>query len=227
MRGVSKFRRGYFRRNRDKFEGLVRDGQNPQTLFITCADSRILPHAVTHTAPGELFVLRNVGNMVPPWAPGEECSAVGSAIEYAVSVLGVSDIVVCGHSHCGACAALYDEDSGPELAMTRKWLTQGARVKALIMEKAALDEGGLEGVLQSREKKAQLLRATEQAMVVQHLRNLLTYPGMARRVERDEIALHGWYYSLENGAVDSYDPQRLAFVPLDRIAAAPRPALLS
>jgi carbonic anhydrase len=226
-KGVSKFRRGYFRRHRDKFENLVRHGQNPGTLFVTCADSRILPHALTHTAPGELFVLRNVGNMVPPWTPEQECTAVGSAVEYAVGVLGVSDIVVCGHSHCGACAALYDDDPGPELAMTARWLEQGARVRSLILEKAALDEGGLESVLQSRDKKAQLLRATERAMVVQHLRNLLTYPGVAPRVERGELAIHGWYYSLESGAIESYDPQRLAFVPLDRIEPQARPALLS
>jgi carbonic anhydrase len=226
-KGVSKFRRGYFRRHREKFENLVRHGQNPGALFITCADSRILPHALTHTAPGDLFVLRNVGNMVPAWAPGAECPAVGSAVEYAIGVLGVSHIVVCGHSHCGACAALYDDELGPELAMTARWLEQGARVKELILEKAALDEGGLDGVLQSREKKAHILRATEKAMVVQHLRNLLTYPGVAPRVEKGELALHGWHYALESGAIESYDPERLAFVPLDRIEPAQRPALLS
>lgn len=226
-RGVDKFRRGYFRRNRAHYEHLARHGQNPDTLFITCADSRILPHALTQSAPGDLFVLRNVGNMVPPWSPEDACAAVGSAVEYAVEALQVNSIVVCGHSHCGACAALYDDDPGQELAMTYKWLEQGARVKALILDKLALDEAGLQSVLQSRDKRAQLLRATEQAMVVQHLHNLSSYPGVGERIERGELALHGWHYAFEDGVIERYDPLRLAFVPLERGLSVEPPAPLA
>ncbi len=174
-KGVTRFRRGYFRRNRERYAELVREGQTPHALFITCADSRVQPHAMTGTDPGELFVLRNVGNMVPPWAPTSECAAVGSAIEYAVQVLGVADIVVCGHSHCGACAALY-ADEQDDMQLTAKWLRQGDRVRELVIEKTGLDDEGLRSALRSRERRAQLLRATERAMVVQHLSNLMIHP---------------------------------------------------
>jgi carbonic anhydrase len=223
-RGVARFRRGHFRRHRDRYAALARDGQSPHALFITCADSRILPHALTHTEAGELFVLRNVGNMVPPYDAQQPCAAVGSALEYAVELLGVEHIVVCGHSHCGACAALYDEAPAPDAGPSaiRQWLAQGERVKTLVLDKAAHGEGGLAAVMQSSERKAQLLRATERAMVVQHLANLLGYPGIAPRVEAGELELHGWYYRLESGEIERYDPQRLAFVPLAPAAAPPR-----
>jgi carbonic anhydrase len=214
-KGVTRFRRGYFRRNRERYAELVREGQTPHALFITCADSRVLPHAMTGTDPGELFVLRNVGNMVPPWAPTSECAAVGSAIEYAVQVLGVADIVVCGHSHCGACAALY-ADEQDDMQLTAKWLRQGDRVRELVIEKTGLDDEGLRSALRSRERRAQLLRATERAMVVQHLSNLMTYPAVAGKVEAEELNLHGWYYTLESGEIERYDPDRLAFLPLQR-----------
>lgn len=214
-KGVTRFKRGHYRRNRERYAELVREGQSPHALFITCADSRVLPHAVTGTEAGELFVLRNVGNMVPPWAPTSECAAVGSAIEYAVGVLGVSDIVVCGHSHCGACAALYAEDQDG-MDLTAKWLRQGSRVRDLVIEKTGLDEEGLQVALRSRERRAQLLRATERAMVVQHLSNLMTYPLVAEKVEDAALNLHGWYYALESGEIERYDPERLAFLPLQR-----------
>lgn len=221
-KGVARFRRGHFRRNRDKYETLVRDGQSPHALFITCADSRILPHAITQTDAGDLFVLRNVGNMVPAYDAERPCAAVGSALEYAVNVLGVGHIVVCGHSHCGACAALYGEpEEDAEPSAISDWLAQGERVKSLIVEKAAQGEGGLAGVMQSSERKAQLLRATERAMVVQHLTNLLGYPYIASRVDAGELELHGWYYTIESGAIERYDPDRLAFVPVGAAAAPP------
>lgn len=133
VKGVTRFHRGYFRKNRGRFAELVRHGQNPSTLFITCADSRIIPHAITNTDPGDLIVARNFGNMVPPCEDGHECNSTGAGIEYALSVLGVSKIVVCGHSHCGACAALYQHEAHEDLALTQKWLTQGNAVRDLVL----------------------------------------------------------------------------------------------
>src|SRR5262245_30168550 len=95
IHGISRFRRGYFRKKREKYLELVRNGQNPAGLFITCADSRIIPHAVTGTDPGDLFVIRNVGNMVPANDGSRDCLSTGAGIEYAVTVLGVQDITVC------------------------------------------------------------------------------------------------------------------------------------
>lgn len=216
IKGVAKFHRGYFRKNKDKFVDLVRNGQNPSTLFITCADSRVIPHAITHSDPGDLFVVRNVGNMVPPYEQGQDCNSTGAGIEYAVTVLGVSEIVVCGHSHCGACAALYQLGGRDEMAMTQKWLAQGQQVRELILDQAATEYDNVTPIFRSRDEREQVLRATEKAMVVQHLANLLTYPAVARRVAEGTLSLHGWYYVIEHGVVEAYDAARLAFLPLDR-----------
>lgn len=215
IEGVSRFRKGYFSKNRERFIDLVENGQHPHTLFITCADSRVVPHAITHTDPGDIFVLRNVGNMVPPCTADEQCSSTGAAIEYAVAVLEVSEIVVCGHSHCGACAALYKEAAAAsELGLTQKWLQQGKKVRELILQEASAEFDNVSPIFRSRDEKEHLLRATEKAMVVQHLGNLMSYPVIARRVREGTLRLHGWYYSIESGAVECYDPQRLAFTPV-------------
>jgi carbonic anhydrase len=214
IKGTDHFRRGYFNKNRDKFIDLVENGQRPEVLFITCADSRVVPHAMTNSDPGDLFVLRNVGNMVPAFNESDSCNSTGSAIEYAVSVLEVSEIIVCGHSHCGACAALFSAHYSEELTLTKKWLAQGQAVRDLILEEAATDFDQAMPIFRSRDEQQELLRATEKAMVVQHLSNLMTYPSVARRVEAGQLRLHGWYYALERGSIESYDPQKLAFVPV-------------
>lgn len=222
IEGVSRFRRGYFSKNRGRFIDLVENGQHPHTLFITCADSRVVPHAITHTEPGEIFVLRNVGNMVPPCTAEAPCNSTGAAIEYAAAVLKVSEIVVCGHSHCGACAALFKQASDDnELDLTQKWLQQGSKVRELILREASQEFDNVSPIFRSRDEKEHLLRATEKAMVVQHLGNLMTYPVIARRVAEGTLRLHGWHYSIESGSVECYDPQRLAFTPVTSQPAQP------
>ncbi|MCC4116774.1 carbonic anhydrase [Aromatoleum toluclasticum] len=223
VKGVARFHRSYFRKNRSKFVELVREGQNPDTLFITCADSRIIPHALTQSDPGDLFVMRNVGNMVPAHRPGQECSSTGAGIEYAVSVLGVSEIVVCGHSHCGACAALYQTEHPDELALTRKWLAQGSRVRDLVLAQRAHGVPSARPRFGGRVEREHMMRATEKAMVVQHLANLMTYPAVARRVADGSLTLHGWYYVIERGVVEAYDPEQLAFAPVVRRSLPARP----
>jgi len=216
IKGAARFRKGYHSKHRETFVRLVEDGQSPHTLFITCADSRVVPHAMTHASPGDIFVLRNVGNMVPACTPELNCSSTGAAIEYATSVLGVHEIVVCGHSHCGACAALYDDDEhSDELALTRHWLAQGRGVRELILREASPGTDKLTPLFRSRDDTQQVLRATEKAMVVQHLANLMTYPAVARRVAEKTLRLHGWHYTIETGRIERYDPERLCFVPLD------------
>jgi carbonic anhydrase len=215
IHGINRFRRGYFRKKREKYRELVRNGQNPAGLFITCADSRIIPHAVTGTDPGDLFVIRNVGNMVPRNDGSRDCLSTGAGIEYAVTVLGVRHITVCGHSHCGACAALYEDQADPEMSLTGQWLEQGRPVRDLVLHRAgrAVEPGA--PVFRSRTEREQVLRATEKAMVVQHLQNLMSYPAVARRVATGELALNGWCYEIESGHIEAYDPDRLAFVPLE------------
>jgi carbonic anhydrase len=223
LKGVAKFQRGYFRKNRERYADLVKDGQKPSTLFITCADSRVMPDTMTGANPGELFVVRNVGNMVPAHSSGSADPGVGSAVEYAVSVLNVSQIVICGHSHCGACAALYGGcDDEEEFALTRKWLEQGRRVKEIVLEKAGSSPDEVDLLFGSHKRREEVLRATERAMVVQHVRNLLGYPLVERGVAEGRLAVHGWYYTLETGEVEMYDADRLAFLPLSRTDAVPR-----
>jgi len=212
---LRRFRAQHFPRFRRRFEELVANGQHPTVLFIGCSDSRIVPYLLTGSGPGELFIVRNVGAFVPPFDASRGHHGTSAAIEFAVLSLDVRDIVVCGHSHCGACAALYAEDQDG-MDLTAKWLRQGSRVRELVIEKTGLDEEGLQAALRSRERRAQLLRATERAMVVQHLSNLMTYPLVAEKVEDAALNLHGWYYALESGEIERYDPERLAFLPLQR-----------
>lgn len=183
VKGVQKFRRGYYRRNREDFSQLIKEGQNPHTLFITCADSRILPEALTQCSAGDIFVMRNVGNMVPAYGSDFEVSSIGSAIEYAVEVLKVSNIVVCGHSHCGACAALYNPTLEQTLPITSRWIEQGKSVKSIILSELDTRKNTTVPALGSHVHREEVLRATERAMVVQHLNNLRTYPSVIKAVK--------------------------------------------
>ena len=211
-RGVSTFQRGFYRRNKRHFVSLARHGQTPHTLFITCSDSRVDPGALTSTLPGELFMVRNIGNLVHPHSQdGGECRAVASAIEYATHALGITDIVVCGHSHCGACASLYSDGHVADLAHTQQWMREGLKVKEQLLARAPRDIVELK---RSREATQQLLRATEKAMVVNSLNNLLTYPAVQAGLEEGRLALHGWHYMLETGEIEHYRPDTRAFAPL-------------
>jgi carbonic anhydrase len=152
--------------------------------------------------------------MVPPNDGSRDCLSTGAGIEYAVSVLGVRDITVCGHSHCGACAALFHEESDPEMALTGQWLEQGRGVRDLVLRRATRKFEPSAPLFRTQAEREQVLRATEKAMVVQHLQNLMTYPAVARRVAAGDLRLNGWCYEIESGRIEAYDAERLAFVPL-------------
>lgn len=194
LRGLTRFRKDHFPRYEDHYRRLVEEGQSPRTLFIGCSDSRVVPDVITDSAPGELFVVRNVGNLVPPFEVGGGHHGVSAAIEYAVDILGVADIVVCGHSHCGAVQALYEPppDVPPNLA---SWLELAAPAR-------------LDGP-----RSGALLRRTERRSVVVQLDRLLDFPDVRRRVEAGDIALHGWHYVIEDGRVHVLDFERREFVP--------------
>ncbi len=198
-----EFREVEFKKHKDLFLELVKKGQRPKTLFIGCSDSRVIPTLITGAGPGDLFVLRVVGNFVPPFEPDDDYHAAASAIEYAVTVLKVENIIVCGHSHCGACESLYKKlPEGEELIHTRKWLELGKPAKD-----AALRECPESG-------KEELLRLTERYSVLVQLENLLTYPAVKRGVDENRIYLHGWYYRIEDGEIEYYDSTKKAFLPL-------------
>lgn len=203
LEGNEMFQKSYFKKHEAQLLDLVENGQHPKALFIGCADSRVIPSLITNTPPGQLFVLRNVGNFVAPYKPDEDYHATASGIEYAVNALNVSEIIICGHTHCGAIAALYDEIDSKKFIHTKKWLSLGKKAQAL----AVLSLG-------SQTEKKQLLKLTEKLSVVSQIENLLTYPYVKERVDKGTLHLHGWMYDIETGEIEYYDPDNYEFVSL-------------
>ena len=204
IKGNKKFKDSKFLKLESKFTDLVKYGQKPGVLFIGCSDSRVVPDLIVNSKPGDLFTVRNIGNFVPPYKADNDYHGTSSAIEYAVSVLGVKDIIVCGHSHCGACAALYDDLSdSEELAHVHKWLELG---KKAVNPKFY--------VLNDKRKKEKILRKTEKQSIKYQLENLLTYPEVYKRVKDSRLNIHGWYYKIEEGTIDYFDGKTNKFKKL-------------
>ena len=197
MEGLRQFRRDTFPEYREHYRQLVEQGQSPGTLFIGCSDSRVMPDLLLGTGPGELFVVRNVGAFVPPFEADDQFHGTSAAIEYAVLVLSVTDIVVCGHSHCGAVRALYD-DPDPAAPHIRRWLSLG--------RDARIETDG--------EPDAATLRRSERRNVAAQLQRLLTYPMVRERAEKGTLSLHGWLYVIEDGQVLGLDVESGQFEPL-------------
>jgi carbonic anhydrase len=188
-------------------------GQRPQALFITCADSRIDPCMLTQTKPGELFICRVIGNVVPPYP--DAIGGVSATIEYAVGVLGVPDVIVCGHTDCGVLTGVANPEPLAPLRSVSAWLNyaQPARKAAAPLEK-------------TRTGAEYLLALTEQNVIAQ-LENLRTHPMVAARLEQGDLQLHGWVYHLGEGVVTVYDAGQKNFVTLEtpqpKLRAASRP----
>lgn len=193
FRGIMKFQHEEFERHSTLFRQLGRQ-QKPHTLFIGCSDSRVVPNLITGTAPGELFIVRNVANIVPPYRSTEEYVSTTSAVEYAVLALGVDTIVVCGHSNCGGCAALNKPaEELAHLPHVRKWLDVSKEVKGRV------DRLLTEDTPEEREW------LTEQVNVLVQLKNLLTYPYVREKYEREELKILGWHYIIETGEVYNFN----------------------
>lgn len=170
------------------------EGQSPQVLFITCSDSRVVPALITGARPGELFELRTAGNIVPPFA-SQHPTSEAATIEYAVEVLGVDDIVVCGHSHCGAVGALVRGDDLTAVPAVRDWLAHATPRPAGAIEDPAVTEGVQSHVL------TQLLR-------------LRSYPFIEKKLKDRQLSLHAWYYEVHTGAVLTHDATSDLFTAL-------------
>lgn len=205
IEGVHKFQAGGIGGYKNLFHRLSREGQKPHTLFITCSDSRVLAELITQSKPGDLFVVKNIGNIIPPAEPEGACSSTGAAIEFAIEALGVSDVVVCGHSQCGAMAALMSGNIPPELPHLGKWISLASSVRELIHEKYQH--------LASSEAR---LRAAEEENVLFSLERLQTYPCVARRIEKGELRLHGWFFKIATAELFAYDPEEKQFKPIPR-----------
>ncbi len=197
--GIHSFQKGYFARNRALFEELAEKGQNPDTLFITCSDSRVLPHHITGAGPGELFIVRNVGNVIPKL---DLIGGTASALEYGVQVLGVNQIIVCGHTLCGAIDAMLDPERMDSLPLVRRWLAQTSRVREVIAERYA-----------ELPKDAQRMAAVEENVLIQ-LENLRAYDFISEKMDAGKLQISGWVFDVETGGVYDYDPEATEFLPL-------------
>lgn len=201
IQGVHHFHDNIFSTKKRFYERLV-DGQRPLALFITCSDSRICPNLLTQTEPGELFILRNAGNIIPAF--GAERGGEAATIEYAVSVLGVHDIIICGHSHCGAMGALLQPPSSLEdLPAVQDWLRHAAATRRIVKENYSHIEG----------ERARLMITVEENVLVQ-LENLRTHPCVASALAGGRLTLHGWVYKLDSGEVFAYDVEHGQFLPM-------------
>lgn len=201
-KGIHQFRESYFVKEEDFFKGLSHT-QKPEVLFITCSDSRVDPNLVTQSRPGELFIVRNVGNIIPPYDAIKDKNSVVAAIEFAVLVLKVKDIILCGHSNCGAMAALYmDEEEFDKMPHLRDWLKIASPVRNMV--------GAVYSDLSGDSRK----RKTEEENVLFQLRNIETYPFAIKALNEGVLHLHGWYYDIGNGEVYSYNPGKDAFEPI-------------
>ncbi len=205
--GNETFQKSYFKKNEKHLLGLAKGGQNPKTLFIGCSDSRVIPDLIVQSQPGDLFVVRNVGNFVAPYKLDEDFHATAAAIEYSIGVLEVSEIIICGHSHCGAIKSLYQTNCDASMIHTAKWLTLGEKAKSMAIL-----------ALGSNADTDNLLRATERLSIITQIENLLTYPQVRKRVDDDKLFIHGWYYDIETGAIDYYDPDSYKFRPLSELS---------
>ena len=201
--GIHHFQNDGFSAQRDLFERLAR-GQHPDALFITCSDSRINPNLITNTDPGDLFIVRNVGNIVPPH--GTTNNAEAAAVEFAVEALGVKDIIVCGHTHCGAMKGLLNPAGVANMPAVKSWLTHGEAAQRIVRENYTHLHG-----------EALVTAMAEENVLVQ-LEHLHTLPIVAARLAAKKISLHGWMYQIENGRIFTYDHDAKQFVSFSESA---------
>jgi len=199
IEGIHQFQEENFRPLQGLFEKLSR-GQNPETLFITCSDSRIDPNMLTQSQPGDLFILRNAGNIVP--SHGAPYGGEVATIEFAVGGLYVKDIIICGHSHCGAMKGLLQPEMVANLPALSSWLSHAETTRRIVKD----NYGHLEG--------DRLVTATVEENVLVQLENLRTLPVVASRLVKGDLHLHGWVYKIETGEVFAYDYPSGQFVPI-------------
>lgn len=196
--GLLKFQSEAFPKRAELFKTLA-SAQSPATLFITCSDSRVVPELLTQQEPGELFVIRNAGNIVPSYGP--EPGGVSATVEYAVAVLGVADIVICGHSDCGAMTAIARCTCMDHLPAVANWLRHAESARVINSARTHANDAARVGSM-VREN------------VIAQLANLQTHPSVRLALEQGRLNLHGWVYDIETGSVEALDGAARRFVSL-------------
>ncbi|ALP68342.1 carbonic anhydrase [Paraburkholderia caribensis] len=196
--GFLKFQRDVFPARKELFRKLA-TSQTPRTLFISCSDSRMVPELVTQREPGDLFVIRNAGNIVPSFGP--EPGGVSATVEYAVAALGVTDVVICGHSDCGAMTAVATCKCLDHMPAVANWLRYADSAKLVNESREHAGE---------RERIDSMVREN----VIAQLNNLKTHPSVALALAQGRLKLHGWVYDIESGSIDALDSTTRQFVSL-------------
>ena len=204
IEGLSKFQKEVFPKHQDLFSELA-SGQRPEALLITCSDSRIDPSLITQSKPGDLFIVRNAGNIVPAY--GKAVGGVTATIEYAIMALKVKDIIICGHSDCGAMGGLLYPERVRHMKNVASWLRHGEPARLVVQQRY----GHLSG-------DRLLLALTEQNVLAQ-LNNLRTHPSVAAGISSQNLRLHGWVYDIATGRVSAFDAAADQFTPLRHVAA--------
>lgn len=205
--GVRRFQSEVYPERRETYLKVVSEPQRPRALFVTCADSRIDPELITNSGPGELFALRNIGNMIPAY--GEMLGGVSAVVEYAVSLLKVPHIVICGHSQCGAMAALMQPDAMAEMPAVKNWMSNAA---AALSVAKSLAKGG--------EQPEDFARRLTEENVLLQLQHLRTHPSVAGAMARGELSISGWVYDIGHGGVRISEDGGRVFTPVSADAVA-------
>jgi len=212
-KGHESFKTVYFKDHEQDFMRLVKEGQSPKVLFIGCSDSRVVPDLILSTNPGDLFVIRTAGNFVPTYNPSIPWDGVAATIQYAVEVLGVSEIIVCGHSHCGAIKGLFESKKDAKLLeILTSWLGFGEQAKKLTL----LSLKSKSTTPKERDDLAGHLS------VIYQLEHLLSFPFVKQKVESQKIFLHGWYFTIESGEMEYFDSKTYQFFPLSQFSSNPK-----
>jgi carbonic anhydrase len=202
LAGVRRFQQEIYPTREAEYKKLVREGQKPHALFITCADSRIDPEAITQSGPGEIFVSRNIGNLVPSY--GAMLGGVSAIIEYAVAALQVSHVVVCGHTECGAMVGLLHPEKVAQVPVVSAWLRNGDSALSIVRSRntAADDRAALEELIEEN--------------VLQQMNHLRTHPSVAGRLAQGTLGVSGWVYDIAHGDVRVYDEAQHKFLSVAR-----------
>jgi carbonic anhydrase len=202
LRGLKRFQKRVYPKHRELFQKLALQ-QRPSALFITCADSRIDPCLLTQTKPGELFICRVIGNVVPRYP--RSIGGVSATIEYAVGVLGVADVIVCGHTDCGVMKGVLNPDALKLLHNVSSWLRHAQAARRAVSK------------LRGKMGESEFLLALTERNVVEQLANLRTHPTVAAHLEQGTLNLHGWVYHIATGTVTTYDSEQEKFLPVRTI----------
>jgi carbonic anhydrase len=201
VEGLHKFQSEVFHTHQELFTALAK-GQEPETLFITCSDSRISPNLITQTKPGDLFILRNAGNLVPSYGPSSGLGGEAGTIEFAVAGLGVKHIIVCGHTLCGAVKGLLNPSSLDKMPAVKAWLEHAEGTRRVMAENYSHLTG------------KELLTAAIEENVLSQLESLRTHPAVRSRLARGDLSLYGWVYKMESGEIFQFDAASNQFAPV-------------